>query len=403
MRGAQLNQSSRQPLVEKGLDSQAKQMRVLHLHAGNLYGGVETLLVTMARLQHLCPGMEPHFALCYSGRLSKELTAAGVPVHMLGKVRLSRPWTVLHARRRLRELLRREHYDAVICHMPWPMVVFGSTARASAPLVFWAHSCHYGQSLLERMARRVTPDLAVSNSRFVGASLSNIYPAVRTPVMYYPVALLDAPEEAQWRATVRRDQLVDDDTVVIVQVSRFEWWKGHLLHLEALSRLKSVGKWVCWIIGGPQNAADQEHYNKVLGAVERLGLTDRVRFLGQRSDVPQLLAGADIFCQPNEGPEPFGIVFVEALWAGRPVVSTAMGGALEIVDESCGLLAEPGNAENLAELLARLINSADLRERLGQAGRKRALELCDPASQLRNLYDLMREPIQKRNPGQAQC
>ncbi|HTR35364.1 MAG TPA: glycosyltransferase family 4 protein [Bryobacteraceae bacterium] len=398
-----MNQSSRQALVEVGVESQAKRVRVLHLHAGNLYGGVETLLVAMARLQHLCPGMEPHFALCYSGRLSIELTAAGVPVHMLGEVRLSRPWTAWHARRRLRELLSREHFDAAICHMPWPMVVFGSTVQSFAPLVFWAHSYHSGKSWLERMARRITPDLAISTSRYVGSSITNLYPAVRSSIVYCPLALADSPEASHWRVVMRRNQGVDDDTVVIVQVSRFEWWKGHLLHLEALSRLKSIGKWVCWIVGGPQNPADQEHYDKVTRAVERLGLTDRVRFLGQRSDVPQLLAGADIFCQPNEGPEPFGIVFVEALWAGRPVVSTAMGGALEIVDESCGLLAEPGNAENLAELLARLINSADLRVRLGQAGRKRALELCDPAAQLRNLYDLMREPVQKRNPGHAQC
>jgi len=366
-------------------------MRILHLHAGNLYGGVETLLVTLAKLRHLCPAMDPHFALCFEGRLSQELASAGVPVHLLGRVRISQPWTAWRARRRLRELLRREHYDAVICHMPWPLVVFGRTARAEGQkLAFWAHSAHSGESRLERMARRITPDLAIANSGFVGASLANLYPDLPAPVMHYPVALVESSDTAQRRTAARRELGVDDDTVVIIQVSRFEAWKGHLLHLDALSRLKSRN-WVCWMVGGPQNPADQRQYDQVRAAADRLGIADRVRFLGQRSDVPQLLAGADIFCQPNEGPEPFGIVFVEALWAARPVVTTAMGGALEILDESCGVLAEPDSPASLARALDRLIESPELRSRLGKAGPARARHLCDPATQMNVLEELVRE------------
>jgi glycosyltransferase involved in cell wall biosynthesis len=366
-------------------------VRVLHLHAGNLYGGVETLLVTLAKLRYLCPAMEPHFALCFEGRLSSELASAGVPVHLLGRVRISQPWTAWRARRRLRELLRRERYDAVICHMPWPLAVFGRAAKAEGPkVVFWAHSGHNGQSRLERMARRNKPDLAIANSGFVGASVGNLYPGLAVRVMHYPVALVDTPDTERWRAEVRHVSAVDDDTAVIIQVSRFEAWKGHLLHLNALSRLKSHN-WVCWMVGGPQNAADRRQYDEVLATVRRLGLAERVRFLGQRSDVAKLLAGADIFCQPNQGPEPFGIVFVEALWAARPVVTTAMGGALEILDESCGILAEPDNPDSLAAALDRLIQSPELRSKLGKAGPARARRLCDPATQMQVLEDLVRE------------
>jgi glycosyltransferase involved in cell wall biosynthesis len=365
-------------------------VRILHLHSGNLYGGVETLLATLANLRHLCPDMEPHFALCYEGRMNDELISAGVPVHMLGPVRLSRPWTAWRARRRLRELLRRQRYDAVLCHMPWPLVVFGRTARAEGQkVVFWAHSGHSGASRLERMARRITPDLAIANSGFVGASVSSLYPNLPARVMHYPVALVDSSDGPQRRAAARREQGVDDDMVVIIQVSRFEAWKGHLLHLEGLSRLKSRN-WVCWMVGGPQNPADQQQYDEVLRTRDRLGLEDRVRFLGQRSDVPQLLTGADIFCQPNQGPEPFGIVFVEALWAGRPVVTTAMGGALEIINDSCGLLTEPDNPADLAAALDRLIQSPDLRSRLGQGGPPRARHLCDPGAQMHVLQELVR-------------
>ena len=73
--------------------------RVLHLSAGNLYGGVETLLITLARHWALCPEMTPEFGLCFRGRIWEELTECGVMVHDMGSVRFSRPWTVWRARR----------------------------------------------------------------------------------------------------------------------------------------------------------------------------------------------------------------------------------------------------------------------------------------------------------------
>lgn len=389
-----VNHLSSRISIQTAPPDHTERLRILHLHAGNLYGGVETLLATLARLGDLCPGMESHFALCFDGRLSGELTSAGAPVHLLGRVRISRPWTAWRARLRLRQLLRRERYDAVVFHMTWPVVVFGRTARAGGQkLIFWAHSYHSGRNWLERMARRTAPDLAISTSRFVGASIGNLYPNVLSKVVYAPIPLLDSRERAKWRAAARRQQAVDEDRVVIIQVSRFEWWKGHLLHLEALARLKTTRKWVCWMVGGPQNPADQKQYDDVRRTAERLGLADHVRFLGQRSDVEQLLAGADIFCQPNQGPEPFGIVFVEALWAACPVITTAMGGALEIVDESCGVLVEPENPDSLAGALDRLIESPDLRSRLGRGGPARARNLCDPAAQMQVLQDLVRKVI----------
>ncbi|HLN03145.1 MAG TPA: glycosyltransferase family 4 protein [Bryobacteraceae bacterium] len=369
-------------------------LRVLHLHSGNLYGGVETLMVTLARLRHLCPGMEPHFGLCYEGRLSRELTAENVPVDWLGAVRISRPWTVWRARRRLRELLGRKKFDVVICHMPWPLLIFGRTARrAGRRVIFWAHSAHSGRNMLERLARKTAPDLAIANSGFVADSVANLFPNVPAPVVHYPVALVDAPDAQEWRAAARRELGVEEQPAVIIQVSRYEAWKGHLLHLRALAELRDTPAWVCWMVGGPQNAADQRQFDEVQRSARALGIADRIRFLGQRSDVARLLAGADIFCQPNLGPEPFGIVFIEALWAGRPVVTTAIGGALEILNDSCGLLVQPNDPGSLAAALRRLIESPGLRRRLGQAGPSRARQLCDPASQMRALRELLRTTI----------
>ncbi|MFH1919422.1 MAG: glycosyltransferase family 4 protein [Planctomycetota bacterium] len=121
----------------------------------------------------------------------------------------------------------------------------------------------------------------------------------------------------------------------------------------------------------------------------RLGIADRVRFVGERSDVMRVLQAADVHCQPNVGPEPFGIAFVEALHARLPVVTTAIGGALEIVNKHCGALVPPKDASALSRELRRLIGDADLRRELGNAGPDRARQLCDPTRQMARLETLL--------------
>ncbi len=392
--GDQKVSSSREVASTPATQLGGEQLRVLHLNAGNLYGGVETFLTTLAEFRSLCPGMEPHFGACYEGRLTQELLAAGAPVHLLTPVRLSRPWTLWRARRRLRELLEKEHFDLIVCHMAWSLVVFSPAARAvGVKVAFWQHGIQNRTTWLDSLAHRMKPNVAIANSRYTAGSVRQHFPNTASQVIYYPGRLLEAPEAERWRAGVRQEQAVDEDTTVILQVSRMESWKGHLLHLHALARLKSPGKWVCWIAGGPQNAKEAQYFAHLAETAKELGIADRVRLLGQRSDVPKLLAAADIFCQPNQEPEPFGLVFVEALWAGRPVVTTAMGGALEIINASCGILTDPGNADSLSLALQRLIESRELRSQLGQAGPARARQLCDPATQLKELKELLQAAI----------
>jgi len=102
--------------------------------------------------------------------------------------------------------------------------------------------------------------------------------------------------------------------------------------------------------------------------VDALGLADRVMFLGHRSDVSRVLAAADIHCQPNLLPEPFGIAFVEALYAGLPLVTTALGAATEIVSPMCGILVPPNDVAALAEALHQMIDDGGASRGVGVCG-----------------------------------
>lgn len=371
-------------------------MRVLHLYAGNLYGGIETMLVTLARCRHLCPQMEPHFALCFEGRLSQELREAGAPVHLLGGARFSRPWTIWQARRALAKVLGEVRPDVVVAHECWVQALFAPVVRAlRLPLVFWAHDAHQGRFWLERWAKRTAPDLVIANSRYTAATLEQLFPGIRREVIYCPVPAPSMTDPTAVRQAVRAELDTSEDAVVVIQASRLERWKGHTLLLDALAQLRDVPNWKCWMAGGAQRPAETAYLQELQCQAGQSGLGDRVRFLGQRKDVPRLLAAADIHCQPNLGPEPFGIAFIEALYAGLPVVTTALGGALEIVTEGCGRLVPPTDPAKLTEMLRQLVEQADTRKALGANGSRRAECLCGPTQGLPRLREVLARTLPK--------
>jgi glycosyltransferase involved in cell wall biosynthesis len=153
-----------------------------------------------------------------------------------------------------------------------------------------------------------------------------------------------------------------------------------------LAALRDLPDWVCWQVGGAQRPVDTAYVDSLQALASRLRLDDRVRFVGERTDVPRLLAAADIHCQPNTSPEPFGIAFIEALAAGLPVVTSAIGGAIEIVDDSCGRLVPANDPIALSAALRDLAADPAERARLGEAGRVRAHQLCNPTGQIKRLH-----------------
>ena len=359
-------------------------MRVLHLYSGNLFGGIESILLALAARP--APQIHHEFALCFHGRLDRELTALGASVRQLGPVRMSRPASAVRARRGLAKLLTSEAFDRVICHAPWTHGLFGGVVRkAGVPLVFWAHDAMTGRHWTEKLARRVTPDLVVCNSRFTASTLPTLYRTVPSAVVYAPVANANQPKS---RGAIRAELETATDAAVIVSACRSEQWKGHLLLVEALAELKTAD-WIWWQAGGAQRRSEELYLRCVKQAARKRGVFDRVRWLGERHDVPALLAAADLYCQPNLEPEPFGMVFVEALAAGLPVVTSASGGALEILDQSCGRLVPMGDRAALASTLRDLIEDRALRAQLAAAAPERARRLCDPTMFERRLFDVL--------------
>lgn len=350
-------------------------MRVVHVHSGNMFGGVERVLDTLARHRAACPAMESVFALSFEGRLADALRSSGVPVTMTGEVRGRRPWEVRAARRSLSQVIAAEHPDVAVVHSSWSQALFGPTIRrAGVPLVRWLHAPQSGPALLEWTSARHPVALVICNSRYTCAATTIRFRGGRREVCYPPIAL-ESPRTED-RAGVRRELGVSPETVVIAIAARMESWKGHRVLLDALGGLRGDARWHAAIMGGAQRPIEAGYLRGLQSQAERLGIATRVSFLGERGDVTRVLAASDIYCQPNEGPEPFGLSYVEALAAGLPVVASTLGAVPEIVDERCGVLVPPGAADAVRDALAGLMDP-DRRRAMGVQAVARARAFGD--------------------------
>ena len=190
-------------------------MRVLHITSGNMYGGVETFLATLARESAVAPEMESEFAVCFEGRCSQELESLGHrSASCSGRVRLSRPHTLIRARRALAALLRRRPLRR---RRLSPAVAVRRVRRLlpgerEPPWSLWVHMAGEGRHWLERLARRVRPDLAICNSQFSASRLSRWLSDAQVEQVYYPVSSPQASTTHNDRAALRRALTTPDRT-----------------------------------------------------------------------------------------------------------------------------------------------------------------------------------------------
>jgi glycosyltransferase involved in cell wall biosynthesis len=190
----------------------------------------------------------------------------------------------------------------------------------------------------------------------------------RIQVLYNGVDLAQYQNQ-DLAAKVRQELGLPPDLPVVGLVARLDHRaKGHIELLQALSLLKDRHTVHALMVGGGRR---QEEMQQLAAS---LGLAQVVHFLGNRKDVPRLLAAMDIFVLPSHS-EGVSLAVLEAMAAGLPVIVSEVGGLPEIVQhEDTGLLIPPKDPEALAQSLARVLEEPGLAQRLGQKAREQVQE-----------------------------
>lgn len=342
-------------------------VRVLTVIKGLGRGGAERLIVD----QVTAPVGGVAFEVANTdGRirdLASELTSAGIEVHHLG----GRRWWLLGLRARLR---RGPPVDVVHVHSPRPAVLIRllrrTLPRQERPvLVTSEHALPDAYHPLTRCAHRCT--LSLDDHRFaVSEQVRSALPAREldvTEVLHPGTDLARAARAVDRTAAVRAELGIPTDTPVVISVGRLRREKDHptLLAAARLVLDHSAGVRFLVVGDGPERARVQE-------CRRAFGLQDAVQLLGDRSDAAELIAASDVLCVSSRT-EGLGLVVLEAMAAGVPVVATAAGGVVELIRDGVeGRLVPVGDAGALARGLSELLGDDRLRERMGAAARTRA-------------------------------
>ena len=178
------------------------------------------------------------------------------------------------------------------------------------------------------------------------------------------------------RLAVRAEFGIAPDAPLVGLVGRLTAWKGQDFFLQALATARAQVSGLQALIIGEGGPGDEAFVSRLHRMVADLGLTDAVIFTGLRSDVPRLLSALDVLAHTSVEPEPFGLVIIEGMAAGLPVIATRAGGAAEaVVDGVTGLLVPPGDAIALAQAIVQLVGDRARAATLGRAARRRAQDL----------------------------
>lgn len=337
---------------------------------GELYGSDRTFIQAVRAFRSRWPGARITILLPVEGPLSRTLREIepDVRVEPLFVLRRAKIWSligsmillpyrVLWARRRMAK------HDLTYINTIVLLDFLLASRFGKRGCLIHVHELPTGRT--QQVLSRVL-DWARGRFVFISAAVRDAFPNLR-----------ERPHEVIWNGT--SDRVVpalsqrEDRPLRILLIGRFNAWKGQTCLVEAVSRLspEARSKLSVRLVGSVYEG--QQHFaDDIVAAIRRHGLENCIEIHGFDPVPDAHYAWADVVTAPSTQPEPFGLVAIEAMAAGRAVIAAGHGGLREIVDDGqSGILVEPADPDSLASAISAYIDDEGLASRHGQAGRRR--------------------------------
>ena len=362
-------------------------MRVLYVNHTAEFSGAERSLLDL--IQGLPDFVEPLLATP-DGRLSEEALRRGIPTTQISGTSGSLKLHPTRTPRALAEIgvaageirLAARRHRAVLVHANSVRagVALGLTHTPAAAVVH-VRDCLPPGRVSSTTMRLVaaTATTVVANSEYTADSVRQLAPSAELEVVHNPVDLerWDPARIDRVHARARLRE-VRPRALLLGVVAQLTPWKGQDTAIAALDLLRRQGVDAHLLLIGsakflsPSTRFDNEAYAAELRQrVSAAGLEDRVSWLGERDDVPELISALDVLLLPS-WEEPFGRALIEAMALRVPVVATSVGGPPEILTDGVeGFLVEPRDPDAWAGAIRHFAESPTLGREMGQAGRLR--------------------------------
>ncbi len=332
-------------------------MKILQILPELNVGGVERGTVDFAR--YLVEKDYQSVVVSNGGTLVKQLEREGSK-HLELPVHKKSLFSVMKLIKVLRKIIIDEKIDIVHARSRVPAwIAYFATRQTSARFITTCHGYYKSHFFSQVMG---WAKYIIAPSKVIGRHMIDDYDVESETIRYIP-------RSVDLENFKRREQHKSKGSErIVAMVGRITPLKGHIYFIKAMAQvIRAVPNTVVWIIGdAPEKKQGYKQELEVL--IRRMGLAANIKFLGNRSDVHELLRKVDVLVMSSITPEAFGRVILEAQAVGVPVVATSVGGVVDIIDDKkTGLLVLPKDPEGMAAAVLQLFKDEKLVESLVDA------------------------------------
>jgi glycosyltransferase involved in cell wall biosynthesis len=322
-------------------------------------GGVERTTIDVAGALRAAG----HTALVATkgGRMANTLRSTGAEI-IEGPYDSKNPVTIWRNAATLARIIRERNVAIIHARSRAPAwSAMWAARRTGAKFVTTYAGIYNAKSAVKRWYNSVmaSGDIVIANSQFTARHIREAYPHLRRPIAIVPrgIDLRNFDPNAvrpDAVAALRTSWAVPEGRKVVLMPGRLTRWKGSLVFVEAMARLKHLG--VTGILAGDAQSRDSFE-EEVLAAIAKHGLMGQVRYVGHLDDMAAGYAAADLVVSASLEPEAFGRVAVEAQAMRRLIVATDLGAAREtVLPDQAGWLVRPEDPAGMAHAIAEALN-----------------------------------------------
>jgi glycosyltransferase involved in cell wall biosynthesis len=373
-------------------------VKVLYVSAVAERGGLEVVLLNTLRYLDYSR-FRPLVVLLEDGPLVRDVAAVGAEVHVLRAGRVRNLWRGARTVAAVRRLIDDEQVGLVHTWNAKAHLYGGlAAALAGAPCLYHLHGVPRPSlsrdGVVSLLSVMIPARVTVACSRYVAEAFAHAWFSKRKVVVVYNGVPPYSTVIPDGGGGMRKEFGIPADAPVVLMVSRLQRGKGVHVLVKAAERVAATNPKVQFVIVGGTLFGLEAGYHAILqDQVVRLGLERMVCLAGHRSDVASFYAASDVVVHPAIEPESFGMVLVEAMAAGKPVIASDLGGPREIVNNGVtGLLVPPKDVAQLTRAILTLLNDPERRAQMGRAGAIRVRDCFGTegmVGRLQSLYEQM--------------
>ena len=363
-------------------ESRSKSILMIH-GTSDLYGGSKILLITAELLAR--NGYKVHVVLDREGPLFTKLKEFEIPVSIceLGILRRKymTPWGILNrvkalyiANKNLKQLCKKIKADLIYSNTTGVLIGAYLANNTGLKHIWHVHEiienpAYFTKIISWHLNKFADQVVVVSNE--VRKHWIKFVNKEKIKVVYNG---LKHPELSFTGYDLKKELKLNEGVILVGMIGRVNLWKGQKYFLNMAKLITEKNKDVRFVMVGDAYEGYEYLYQEIENHIKSLNLQNHVYNLGYRTDIQQILEGFDLFILPSIEPDPLPTVVLEAMGAGKAVVATAHGGALEMVEEGeTGILIPWDNPKNAVDSFSHLLDNKKLRELMGNQGRQRAL------------------------------